>query len=1058
MIKIGGADVVTYRLSVGFATLALSCVMEVRKFMGSSYSRDPFVLNNNELRLLASDRIVRRGVAYFKENRVSQLSSSDDRLRAFVRGSPELPYFVEIDLDSDGEICVDCTCPFEWEPACKHAIATLLAYSSQQPVSQRVVRGAADKAIEKRVKRGQTEVAVTHVDGDRWFGTWEARSTYQNNPRPKTYRVQIRSISERINYCTCRDLAANLLGTCKHIEAVLHSLKKKAPTKFKKLSGKAPPVPVVYLAWEGPEAPCIRLKRPLELPAELLDLLEDHFDHSGLLKGDLPEAYFKFESAVAGRSDLHLGDDARLHALRQKDRANRRARADRILKDIQQNDNQIAGLNAKLYSYQIEGVSFLASTGRALLADDMGLGKTLQAIGACHWLMKYDSVKRILVVCPASLKQQWAREIERFTGLSAQIIQGNAKERAAQYQIHSSYTLVNYELVVRDQAIITSCLSPDILVLDEAQRIRNWRTKTAEAIKQLQSRYAFVLTGTPLENRLEDLYSVLQVVDRGVLGPLWRYLLDFHVTDDRGRVLGYRNLSELRGRLSHVMLRRDRRLVRDQLPDRIEHRRDVELSKKQREYHDKAVSKIGMYADIRRRRALNPGEHKRLLGAIQNARMACNAAGLVDKETKGAPKLDELKRLFEEICIESGQKVVVFSEWERMTAMAEKVAQGLKLGTVRLYGRVPTKDRGKIIEKFQKDPSVKVFVSTDAGGVGLNLQAGSVLINLDVPWNPAVLAQRIARIHRLGQKAAVQIIHLYSVDSYEERVAAVMASKRELFDSVLDPDSTQDVVGLSKKMVESLLEDFASPEIEPAPKPDSTPRPASTPEAKTPKQASEQGAAETTPTSRDVTDSDDDELNPYIEKIQRALGSRLQQIMLVGENLIAVVDRMDHRAERLQQQKDEGIPILVVDQRTAATLDQLGNNSPFDEGQELFGKVAHESSKRISSTAAPLIADAKRKVSAAMLLLESERTNEAVHFLAESMLSSLAYHAGHPKAAKLEQGALWLYEKAGKAVSDDQKLRLGRALNLMKVPDLPDKLLQTILADARSMCEDSQLE
>ncbi|MDF1665815.1 MAG: SWIM zinc finger family protein [Planctomycetota bacterium] len=206
-----------------------------------SQNRDPFVLDNNELRLLASDRIVRRGIAYFKDNKVSELRSDHDRLRAFVQGSPEHPYYVEIDLDSDGELCVDCSCPFEWEPACKHAIAVLLAHAAQQPLSHKVVQGAADKAIEKRVKRGQTEVAVTHKDGDRWFGTWEARSTYQNNPRQNSYQVQIRSISERINYCNCPDLSANLLGTCKHIEAVLHTLKKKAPTKFKKYSdlGKA---------------------------------------------------------------------------------------------------------------------------------------------------------------------------------------------------------------------------------------------------------------------------------------------------------------------------------------------------------------------------------------------------------------------------------------------------------------------------------------------------------------------------------------------------------------------------------------------------------------------------------------------------------------------------------------------------------------------------------------------------------------------------------------------------------------------------------------------------
>ncbi|MDF1665813.1 MAG: DEAD/DEAH box helicase, partial [Planctomycetota bacterium] len=676
----------------------------------------------------------------------------------------------------------------------------------------------------------------------------------------------------------------------------------------------------------------------------------------------------------------------------------------------------------------------------------MGLGKTLQAIAACHWLMKNEKVKRVLVVCPASLKQQWSREIERFIGIKSQIIQGNAKERAAQYQCQNPFSIINYELVVRDKATITRSLAPDVLVIDEAQRIRNWRTKTAEAIKSVHSHYAFVLTGTPLENRLEDLYSVMQVVDHEVLGPLWRYLIDFHVTDDRGRVLGYRNLSELRTRLGHLMLRRDRRLVKDQLPDRIEHRRDVELSKKQRQYHDQAVASIGMYADIRRRRALTPAEHKRLLAAIQNARMACNAAGLIDKESHGSPKLDELKRLLEEVCLESGQKVVVFSEWERMTAMAEKITKSLGIDCVRLYGRVPSKDRGKLIEKFQNNPAVKVFISTDAGGVGLNLQAGSVLINLDVPWNPAVLAQRIARVHRLGQKATVQIIHLYSIDSYEERVAAVMNKKRELFENVIDIDADKDVVGISKKMTDSLLDDVL--EIDSKNDPETTQEPIteSVPEAKP------QRAENDSQTSIDITESEDDELSPYIEKIQRGLGSRLQQILRVGDKLIAVVDRMDHRAEKLSNSPQDGaLSILVVDQATASTLDKMGEDSPFGEKEELFEKAPRRSPKRRRAPA--LIAAANRQIKAATMLIESERSQESLHFIAEALLMSCAYKLGYSKAPKVEQGALWIYDKVAKNIDDESKLQIARALALLSVESIPDKLIGELLDDAKQFID-----
>ncbi len=238
----------------------------------------------------------------------------------------------------------------------------------------------------------------------------------------------------------------------------------------------------------------------------------------------------------------HLGDDALDFARHLAARAAHRLRADEIRGRILATGGRLPGVRTTLYPYQVEGVAFLAGTGRALLADDMGLGKTLQAIAAAAWLRQHEGVRRVLIICPASLKHQWAREIERFTGLETQIIQGPAAERGVQYRSDAAFLIVNYELVLRDLAVLNETLCPDLVILDEAQRIKNWRTRIASAVKRIPSRYAFVLTGTPLENRLEDLYSLMQVVDPQVLGPLWRYLVDFHVTDDRGKVLGYRNL------------------------------------------------------------------------------------------------------------------------------------------------------------------------------------------------------------------------------------------------------------------------------------------------------------------------------------------------------------------------------------------------------------------------------------------------------------------------------------------------------------------------------------
>ncbi len=320
----------------------------------------------------------------------------------------------------------------------------------------------------------------------------------------------------------------------------------------------------------------------------------------------------------------------------------------------------------KLYPYQVEGAAFLASRGRALLADEMGLGKTAQAITAMAQLVRRGEVRRTLIVCPASLKHQWLREIRQFTGLGADdigVVAGTREARQAIYAEAPPVLVTSYELARADERELSE-VAPDLLILDEAQRIKNWRTRTASVVKELRSRFAFVLTGTPLENRLDDLYSLMQVVDPHLFGPLWRFNEEFTTLDGSGRPVGHRNLDRLRDRIAPVVLRRRKEEVLSDLPDRLVSRLTLPMTREQQEIHADAEESAGRLLAILKRRPLSPVEEQRLMRAFQRMRMACDAAGLVDKKTRGAPKLDELERLLEEICLGDGRKVVVFSEWE----------------------------------------------------------------------------------------------------------------------------------------------------------------------------------------------------------------------------------------------------------------------------------------------------------------------------------------------------------------------------------------------------------
>jgi SNF2 family DNA or RNA helicase len=188
-----------------------------------------------------------------------------------------------------------------------------------------------------------------------------------------------------------------------------------------------------------------------------------------------------------------------------------------------------------LFPYQREGMLHLAFNERALLADEMGLGKTIQAIAACALLHRLGKAARVLVVTPASLKTEWEEQIQRFSGLPYRLVFGPHRERLRGLEDPAFFTIVNYEQMVRDVLEVNRLLHPDVVVLDEAQRIKNWNTKTAQAIKRLQSRYAFVLTGTPIENRIDELYSIVDFLDPSIFGPLFRFNREFYELDERGR-------------------------------------------------------------------------------------------------------------------------------------------------------------------------------------------------------------------------------------------------------------------------------------------------------------------------------------------------------------------------------------------------------------------------------------------------------------------------------------------------------------------------------------------
>jgi SNF2 family DNA or RNA helicase len=335
----------------------------------------------------------------------------------------------------------------------------------------------------------------------------------------------------------------------------------------------------------------------------------------------------------------------------------------------------------------------------------------------------------------------------------------------------------------------------DLIVLDEGQRIKNWEAKTSRVIKGLKSRFALVLSGTPLENRLDELYSVVQFIDDRRLGPGFRFFNNYRTVDEKGKVLGYRNLNQLRERLRPILLRRTRDSVRLELPGRTDEIVRIPPTDEQLALHDAHMQTVGR---IVAKPYLTEMDLIRLRMELLACRMSADGTYLCDKQKPNwSSKLDRLAELFDDIEDEETRKVVLFSEWTTMLDLIEPLLKERKLPFVRLDGDVPQKRRQELVHEFQTNPKCRFFLTTNAGSTGLNLQAANTVINVDLPWNPAVLEQRIGRAYRMGQTQPVQVFILVTEETIEEKLLQTLASKKELALAALDPNSEVDNIDLT---------------------------------------------------------------------------------------------------------------------------------------------------------------------------------------------------------------------------------------------------------------------
>jgi superfamily II DNA or RNA helicase len=442
-------------------------------------------------------------------------------------------------------------------------------------------------------------------------------------------------------------------------------------------------------------------------------------------------------------------------------------------------------LPEKPYPYQTMGIKWLYDRQYALLADEMGLGKTMQAIIAARLLYREGLINQVLIVCPKTLIPNWQTELRMWWPQVSSNISVADSDRQWFLRLGTSrivVKIINYEALAREADWLkTQKFSHDLIIIDEAQRIKNPGRKTALAVKALRGQRRWALTGTPLENKADDLVSVFEFLKRGVL----RY--------------GSSN-DTIREAISPHLLRRKTEEVLPDLPEKIEQDIEVELEGDQREAYVRAETEGVVELNAKGDKVTIT----HVFALITKLRQICNFEPVSGESSKVALLCEDIEEI-----VESDRKALVFSQFVAEDFGIARISRILKerqWGPLELHGRIPQGSRTAVVKKFTTDQESKVLLLNYAvGGVGLNLQAANYVYLFDRWWNPAVEDQAVKRAHRIGQKSKVFVRRFFCKDTIEERILKKLMEKRRLFSHIIDEGRPDQSMGLSEEEIFSLF-------------------------------------------------------------------------------------------------------------------------------------------------------------------------------------------------------------------------------------------------------------
>ncbi|MBE0639206.1 MAG: DEAD/DEAH box helicase [Bacteroidales bacterium] len=718
------------------------------------------ILRNELTRSGPGSLSYRQGQSLYLNGQCSLLSESGHQYRFSV--DDKYGDF-QVDVSYKDQLETDCTC--RSEVLCRHKTAALLQLDELFKLGEDELpqdgikytrKGMIQRVIDERKKKAQQAVYTIEF-ADNIFG-----EHLLTNERGVQYKVTLRDLTRKHGYCNCPDYRINKLGTCKHLIYTFLHLQNDPG----RIPAQLPPYPFIEVFLNPFRNNKISYFFPEKLTGPVAELFYRYFGNKNYIEDNDVERFTGFLNNTDKFKQILLRPE-----VLDKVRLTSEAASIQRLKESKKLNFSI--FKTPLLPFQKEGVEFATFNAGAILADDIELGRMTQAVATA--MMKRDlfGFGKTLIICPATLKQHWKKEIEKITAEKLMIIEGSMEERRELY-CHSDhyFQILNYENVLSDLDMLKSS-HPDFIILDEAQRIKNYASAISVSIRSIPRRHTLVLSGSPFDSRLIELYALVMLVDADLLSPLWEFSYKYCFFDDHNKnnIVGYYDLDELNLRLENVLLRREKDQVIKQLPQISNIDVPVDMHPQQIKIHLKLAGELlGLFS----KKMQTPFEFQQAIQLIRQLRMLADSTFLLDDLTNISPKIDELKSILNEKMNlrRSRKKVIIFTEWKKMLQIIARALRVSKIRHVEITDDTPARQRELILKTFEQDEDCNVLLSSHVDLNASDIRIADLMINFDAPADREAKSLRMGSLSGIMQRQGkLTIINLVAKNSIEEKIA-----------------------------------------------------------------------------------------------------------------------------------------------------------------------------------------------------------------------------------------------------------------------------------------------